>query len=241
MACYTRRYWEDIPGTLIFPSYWNYVNNANNLYHRAKEIKLAVYVIMFDNFFNKLSKGMSLTEADKTIFSQHITVKKLRKRQYLLHEGEICKSVAFVSKGILRSYLTDEKTNEHIIQFAPEGWFIADLYSFITDDYSTLNIDAIETSELILISKAAHVYLENAVPAFFKFYYMQYRSAYIMLQKRLTDIFTLSAEEKYVKLLGIYPDIMQRVPQHMIASYLGLTPETLSRVRKKLVIKKTGT
>lgn len=193
---------------------------------------------MLENFFNKLSKEITLTEADKEIFRQHVIVKKLRKRQYLLQEGEICKSVAFVSKGMLRSYLVDEKSNEHIIQFAPEGWFISDLYSFITEDYSNLNIDAIENSELILMSKTAHLYLEKAVPEFFKFNYMQYRGAYISLQKRLTDMFTLSTEEKYTKLLKIYPDIMQRVPQHMIASYLGLTAETLSRVRKKLIAKK---
>ena len=193
---------------------------------------------MLENFFNKLSKGITLTEADKEIFRQHVIVKKLRKRQYLLQDGEICKSVAFVGSGMLRSYLIDEKSNEHIIQFAPEDWFISDLYSFITEDYSTLNIDAVENSELVLISKTAHVYLEKAVPEFFKFNYMQYRGAYISLQKRLTDMFTLSTEDKYTKLLKIYPDIMQRVPQHMIASYLGLTPETLSRVRKKMVIKK---
>jgi len=193
---------------------------------------------MLDNFFNKLSKGITLTEADKTIFRQHVIEKKLRKRQYLLQEGEICKSVAFVSKGMLRSYFVDEKSNEHIIQFAPEGWFVSDLYSFITEDSSNLNIDAIESSEVILISKTAHLYLEKAVPEFFKFNYTQYRGAYIALQKRLTDMFTLSTEEKYTKLLKIYPDIMQRVPQHMIASYLGLTAETLSRVRKKLIAKK---
>ena len=196
---------------------------------------------MLDQFFNKLSKNITLTEADKTIFRQHIIVKKLRKRQYLLQEGEICKSVAFVSKGMLRSYTVDEKSNEHIIQFAPESWFISDLHSFINEEHSNLNIDAIESSELILINKAAHVYLEKAVPDFFKFNYMQYRGAYIALQKRLTDMFTLTTQDKYLKLLSIYPDIMQRVPQHMIASYLGLTPETLSRVRKKLVVKKTGT
>jgi CRP-like cAMP-binding protein len=193
---------------------------------------------MPDNFFNKLSNGITLTETDKAIFRQHIIVKKLRKRQYLLQEREVCKYVAFVSKGMLRSYLVDAKNNEHVIQFAPEGWFISDLSSFITEDQSNLNIDALEDSELILISKAAHVYLETAVPEFYKFNYKQYRGAYISLQKRLTDMFTLSTEEKYTKLLSIYPDIMQRVPQHMIASYLGLTPETLSRVRKKLFVKK---
>jgi CRP-like cAMP-binding protein len=194
---------------------------------------------MLEHFFNKLSKNIALTEADKTIFRQHVLAKKLRKRQYLLQEGEVCKSVAFVSKGMLRSYLVDEKSNEHIIQFAPEGWFISDLYSFTTEDFSKLNIDAIESSELILISRAAHIYLENAVPEFLKFNYMQYRGAYIALQKRITDMFTLSTEEKYTKLLTIYPDITQRVPQHMIASYLGLTPETVSRVRKKIFVKKS--
>jgi CRP-like cAMP-binding protein len=75
---------------------------------------------MLDNFFDKLSKTMTLSEADKAIFSQHVIVKKLRKHQYLLQEGEVCKSVAFVSKGVLRSYIVDEKSNERIIQFAPE-------------------------------------------------------------------------------------------------------------------------
>src|SRR6478736_1620116 len=138
---------------------------------------------MLDQFFNKLSKSITLTEADKAIFRQHVIVKKLRKRQYLLQEGEICKSVAFVSKGMLRSFLVDEKSNEHIIQFAPEDWFVSDLHSFITEDHSQLNIDAVENSELILISRTAHLYLENAVPEFFKFNYMQYRGAYIALQK----------------------------------------------------------
>lgn len=193
---------------------------------------------MLDHFFNKLSKNITLTEADKAIFRQHTVVKKIRKRQYLLQEGEICKSVAFVSKGMLRSYLVDEKNNEYIIQFAPEGWFISDLCSFVTNDCSNLNIDAIEDSELVLVSQAAHAHLENVIPEFFRFNCLQYRGAYIALQKRVTDMFTLSAEEKYLKLLNIYPDIMQRVPQHMIASYVGLKPETLSRVRKKLTAKK---
>jgi CRP-like cAMP-binding protein len=193
---------------------------------------------MLNNFFDKLSKGIILTEADKAIFRQHVIVKKLRKRQYLLQEGEICKSVAFIDKGILRSYLMDKKGNEHIMQFAPEGWFISDLNSFINNEFSNLNIEAIENSELVLVSQAAHIHLEKVIPGFFEFNYMQYRSAYIALQKRLTDMFTLTTEEKYTKLLNIYPDIMQRVPQHMIASYLGLTPETLSRIRKNLVVKK---
>src|SRR4051812_37780357 len=124
---------------------------------------------MLDNFFHKLSKTVALTEADKAIFREHITLKKIRKHQYFLQEGEVCRSVAFVNNGLLRSYLVDRKNNEHIIQFAPEGWFISDLSSFVNEDRSNLNIDALEDAELILINKTAHVYLETAIPEFFKF------------------------------------------------------------------------
>ena len=193
---------------------------------------------MLDNFFNKLSTSIILTEEDKAILQKHAILKKLRKRQYLLQEGDINKHTAFVSKGMLRSYTVDDKGNERIIQFAPEGWFIGDLYSLITKEPSTQNIDAIEDSELILVSSEAQDHLQNVIPEFLKFNYQQVRGAYIALQKRLADMFTLSAEEKYTKLLNTYPDIVQRVPQHMIASYMGLTPETLSRVRKNISGKK---
>lgn len=193
---------------------------------------------MLDNLFNKLSATITLTEKDKILIQQQVILKKLRKRQYLLQEGDVCKYTAFVSKGMLRSYTLDEKGNERIIQFAPEGWFIGDLYSFITQEPSTHNIDAIEDSELVLISSTAQDNLQNIIPEFLKFNYQQVRGAYIALQKRLTDMFNLSAEEKYIKLINTYPDIVNRVPQHMIASYMGLTPETLSRVRKNIAEKK---
>jgi CRP-like cAMP-binding protein len=194
---------------------------------------------MLDHYFNKLSKSITITEADKTILKQHVIVKKIRKRQYLLQEGDVCKQVAFVSKGMLRSYTTDDKGNERIIQFAPEGWFISDLYSMITGEPSTQNIDAIEDSELVLINTASQEKLQELIPEYIKFNYLQMRGAYIALQKRLADMFALSAEEKYVKLLNTYPDIVQRVPQHMIASYMGLTPETLSRIRKNISEKRS--
>jgi CRP-like cAMP-binding protein len=193
---------------------------------------------MLNYFFNKLSKHIQLTEEDKAIISQQVIVKKLRKRQYLLQEEDVCRYVAFVSKGMLRSYTTDEKGNECVIQFAPEGWFISDLYSLITGEPSTQNIDAIEDSELVLISIAVQDYLQQTIPEFLKFNYQQVCGAYIALQRRLADMSALSAEEKYLKLLNTYPDIVQRVPQHMIASYMGLTPETLSRVRKNIAQKK---
>lgn len=193
---------------------------------------------MFELFFQKLQEKITLSEEDRKIFTSLIIPKKLRRKQYLLQEGDPCKYTAFVSKGALRSYTLDEKGNEHIIQFAVEGWYIADLYSFITGEPATYNIDAIEDSELLLISRQAQNELIAKVPQYEKFIFLQMQSAYVALQRRLTAMISMTTEEKYTKLIKTYPDIVQRVPQHMIASYLGLTPETLSRARKNISTRK---
>ncbi len=193
---------------------------------------------MFELFFQKLQDKITLSEEDKKIFTSLIIPKKLRRKQYLLQEGDPCKYTAFVSKGALRSYTVDEKGNEHIIQFAVEGWYIADLYSFITGEPATYNIDAIEDSELLLITRQAQNELMAKVPQYEKFLFLQIQSAYVALQRRLTAMISMTTEEKYTRLIKTYPDIVQRVPQHMIASYLGLTPETLSRARKNISTRK---
>jgi CRP-like cAMP-binding protein len=189
---------------------------------------------MFDLFFKSLTTKINLTEEEQEIFKRYLTPKKLRKRQYLLQEGDICKYSAFVEKGALRAYTVDEKGSEYIVQFAVEGWTIADLYSYITGEPATYNIEALEDSELLLISNTAQEELIKQIPQYEHFIRLQMQGAYIALQRRLTAMVTLSTEERYTNLINTYPDIVQRVPQHMIASYLGLTPETLSRARRQM-------
>jgi CRP-like cAMP-binding protein len=189
---------------------------------------------MFNLFFNKLNEKISFSEEEQEIIKGYLTPKKLRKKQYLLPEGDICKSIAFVQKGALREYTVDEKGVEHIFQFALEGWFISDLYSFITAEPATYHIDALEDSELLLITKSAQDEILRRVPKYETFSRMLLTGAYLAMQKRITSIISLSLEDRYLYLTKLYPDIVQRVPQHMIASYMGLTPETLSRIRKKI-------
>jgi CRP-like cAMP-binding protein len=193
---------------------------------------------MYELFFKKINEKISLTESEQELFKTFLKPKKLRKRQFFLQEGDVCKYTAFVEKGMLRSYAVDEKGSERILQFAPEGWHIADLYSFITGEPSTLSIEALEDAELVLMSKDSVEELRKKIPKFLEFSFLQMQNAYVALQRRLFDMVNLSTEEKYTKLVNTYPDIVQRVPQHMIASYLGLTAETLSRVRKGMVGRK---
>ena len=152
-----------------------------------------------------------------------------------MQEGDECKNIAFVEKGALREYSVDDKGNEHILQFALEGWVISDLYSFMTGEPATYNIDALEDCELVLITQQAQEEIMKRVPKYETFNRMQITGAYLAMQKRITAMISHSLEDRYLEFTRIYPDIVQRVPQHMIASYLGLTPETLSRVRRKLV------
>ncbi|MDQ3845890.1 MAG: Crp/Fnr family transcriptional regulator, partial [Bacteroidota bacterium] len=140
-------------------------------------------------------------------------------------------------KGILRSYTIDEKGAEHIIQFALEGWTISDLYSFLTGEPATYNIDALEDAELVLTNKPAHEELLKRLPKYETYIRLQLTGAYIAMQRRLTSIISLPLDERYASFTELYPDIVQRVPQHMIASYMGLTPETLSRVRRRITRK----
>ena len=189
---------------------------------------------MYELFFKKLSEKIAFTQDEQAIIKTYLTPKKLRKKQYLLQEGDVCKVIAFVEKGTLREYSISENGAEHIIQFALEGWTISDLYSFLTGEPATYNIDALEDSELVLISKAAQEELLRKVPKYETYTRLQLTGAYLAMQKRVTSIISLSLEQRYANLTSVYPNIIQRVPQHMIASYMGLTPETLSRVRRKM-------
>ena len=193
---------------------------------------------MYELFFQSFNRKIPLTQQEEETIKSFIIPKKLRKKQYLLQEGDICRTIAFVEKGALRAYSVVENGTESIIQFAVEGWTIADLYSFLTSEPATYNIEALEDAELIMIDKPAHEELLKTMPKYETYTRLQITSAYLAMQRRLTSILSLSLEERYTNLTAIYPDIVKRVPQHMIASYMGLTPETLSRVRKKLAANK---
>ncbi|HTN21602.1 MAG TPA: Crp/Fnr family transcriptional regulator [Pelobium sp.] len=192
---------------------------------------------MYELFFKSFRQKVPLTVQEETQLKRYLTPKKLRKKQYLLQEGDVCKSIAFIEKGVLKAYSVDEKGNEHIIQFGLEGWIISDLYSFLTGESATYNIDAIEDSEVLLISKSAHEELLREMPAYETFTRLNITGAYLAMQKRLTSVISAPLKEQYTDFIALYPDIVQRVPQHMIASYLGLKPETLSRVRQKIAQK----
>ncbi|MDP4284538.1 MAG: Crp/Fnr family transcriptional regulator [Bacteroidota bacterium] len=193
---------------------------------------------MFELLSKSIKERVSITEEELEFCKTLFLPKKLRKRQYLLQEGDVCKYTSFVEKGMLRTYTIDEKGNEPILQFSSEGWWIADIYSFLTDEPSHYNIEALEDCELLQISKPSWEILLEKIPVFERYFRILTQNNLIATQRRLMGSMSETAEEKYLKLIDNFPGCIQRVPQHMIASYLGITRETLSRLRSQLASKK---
>ena len=153
-----------------------------------------------------------------------------------MQEGDVCRYTAFVHTGLMRSFTVDAKGNEHILQFAMEGWWMADLASFITEEPSPYNMEALEDCELLLITKPSWETLLEKIPQFERYFRILIQNNLIATQRRLMHSITETAEQKYLKMIQTYPECVQRIPQHMIASYLGMTRETVSRVRKQLSV-----
>lgn len=193
---------------------------------------------MYERFLASVKEHISITEEEFNFCKTLFIPKKLRKRQYLLQEGDVSRYTSFVEKGMLRTFTVDDKGNEPILQFSMEGWWVTDLYSFLTDEPSRYNIEALEDCELLLITKPSWDILLEKVPSFERYFRILIQNNLIATQRRLISSLTETAEEQYTKLMAAFPTCLQRVPQHMIASFLGITPETLSRIRSQMAARK---
>lgn len=184
--------------------------------------------------YKSIQSKAAITPQDFEIIEAALSPKFLRKKKILLAEGEICRQVAFVNSGCLRSYSVDANGNEHVVQLAMPNHWVADLYSFLNQTPSTLYIDAIDDSEILLLPHNKMEDLYKQVPCLERYFRILFQNAYLNTQQRLNSALSIGAEERYKNLMTEHPEILQKVPLGYIASYLGITPESLSRIRKKI-------
>lgn len=192
---------------------------------------------MLDNFKSYLQKRISITDEQFNEIARDLKVKSFVKNEIVLSQGETSTRTYFVIDGLMRSYSIDSKGKAHIIQFAPESWWISDRNGILYNEASDFNMDAIEATTAIIIPKDFFCTAAEHAPEFSLLNTTMLNSAIHFMQKRINMLLAATAEERYLDFIKLYPNLTLRVPQWMIASYLGVTPESLSRVRKDLAHK----
>ncbi|MEO8086924.1 MAG: Crp/Fnr family transcriptional regulator [Bacteroidota bacterium] len=180
-------------------------------------------------------KNVFLTEAQFTRWTSAFVSKKVKKHELLLKEGDVARNTSFTKHGCLRMYTIDNKGKEHIMQFAPENWWLGDIESSSKHIPSVYFIDALEDSDLLIMDVKDWEKSINEIPPLAVLFQRLMQNRQTATQKRIIFSMSASAEERYLDFMKTYPSLAQRIPQHMIASYLGITPESLSRIRKQVV------
>ncbi|MFV0379090.1 MAG: Crp/Fnr family transcriptional regulator [Mangrovibacterium sp.] len=188
---------------------------------------------MIDTLINHIEKYLPLEPHEVLALEKYTTCKLYRKREYLLRSGETCRFLHFVSKGCLRMYYINEKSNEQITQFALEGWWITDFNNFTGNKPSDYFIQAIENAVIISFDAVAFDKLLNEIPRMERYFRLIWQRNMAASQSRARNLYQMSKEEFFYSFADSFPGFMQRVPQYMVASYLGLTPEYVSELRKK--------
>lgn len=180
----------------------------------------------------------NLSDQNRTAFSDMLYEKVFQKKDILIEEGKVCNHIFFLTEGSCYSSYEDEAGEEHAIQFALEGYWISDLYSFFSGKKAIYTIHALETTKVLVLNKESFQKACDNMPAFDRYFRLLIQNAFVALQYRLAKTNSEVAENRYNEFAQLHPQFVQRIPQYLIASYLGIQPQSLSRIRKELANKK---
>lgn len=181
-----------------------------------------------------IAKHIDLSASETEAFCKLFQPKQIGKKHFLLRGGDVCKFEGFVVKGLFRVYHIDNKGIEHILYFAIENWWITDIDSFTSEQPSRLFIEALEDSEVLLISKENKEFAYTNLPKIEKLFRVMTQKTHVALQRRMIDNLSKTADQRYIDFIEKYPALFQRLTNLQIAAYLGISHEFLSKIRKKI-------
>jgi CRP-like cAMP-binding protein len=185
-----------------------------------------------------INNHISLSEKEMEEFCNLFQQKEIKKKNFLLRKGEICKFEGFVTKGIFRVYHIDKNGAEQILYFAIENWWITDIDSFTNEKPSQLFIEALEDSEVLLISKKDKEFAYAHLSKIEKLFRVMTQKTHVALQRRMIDNLSKTADQRYLDFIERYPQLQQRLSNLQIAAYLGISHEFLSKIRNKIASKR---
>ena len=198
-----------------------------------KESNLTHEEVMLEIFKKHLEKFVEITDSEFLDILAFFQAAKIRKKENLLVEGQLCKSHYFVLNGCLRKFFVNEKGIEQTTEFAIENWWITDNIAFENKQVSEFYIQAVENSEILIIDQHSQEKLLAEFPKLERYFRLMFQRAYGASQHLVKYNHTLSKEAHYRHFSKSFPDFVQRIPQYMLASFLGFTPEFLSKIRAK--------
>jgi CRP-like cAMP-binding protein len=187
----------------------------------------------YDLIISHISDSTRLSQSEIDFFISILEPRKIRKKEFLLNIGDICRHDFFINSGCIKICYIDRKGNECITKFAIEDWWLTDIDSFLNQNPMFFYFQAVENTEFFQISKRNYELLHEQIPSMQKFTLERWQRSFIRLENRFIQSVSLTAEEKYHQFKQKYPNLEQRISQKLIASYLGITPEFLSVMRKK--------
>lgn len=189
------------------------------------------------SILENIAKHVSLTPEEETLFLSKTETKQFKTKTILLSAGEVATCTYFVNSGILRSFNINDNIIEHVLHFACEGWWIGDMYSYISEKPGNLFIEVLEDAEVVIITKENHQKLYQEIPKLERFFRILAENSLVSHQERLMDNLSLTAEERFEKFCSKYPTLILKVPQKQIASFIGVTPEFFSKMKSRLLKK----
>lgn len=181
-----------------------------------------------------IHKYVDLTEKEVECLRNHLTSRKYLKGQFILQQGDICKTSSFILKGCTKMFYVDDDGQEHVVMLGVEDWWLADIGSFINQTPADFNIQCLEDTELIQFHAETIEEVYAKIPKLERFFRRILERALAASQKRIIRNFSLTAKERYLIFRESYPSIEQRIPQYMVASYLGITKEFLSKIKSQI-------
>ena len=182
-----------------------------------------------------IRKFVSLNNEEESVLLSYVSHKKLKKKELLLEQGQICTGNYFILEGCFFLFMTDESGTEQVVQFGIENWWITDYVSMDSQKPSKFNIRAIEDSAVAVLDKSRQDELFQRIPQLERYFRVILQRAFSATLQRIQFIFSMTGEERYRHFNNLFPAFVQRVPQYILASYLGFTPEFLSKIRAKKI------
>ena len=186
---------------------------------------------MYQAILSHICKHVSLDEEEEAFLTSQFNVTQLKRKEFLLQQGNTCQYIHFVNEGILRAYFLNPEGKETTVMFAVKDWWITDMYCFTNQLPAMVSIQAVAPSQVLCLSKERLDTLLTEIPKLERWFRILMQNAYIREQLRVIQNLSQSAEERYYQFLEKYPQIVPHVTQKQIASYLGITPEFLSAIR----------